>query len=231
MIPGPDSAIDLVELYICNPYPQASVSYDRTTPINQDVTATLTILTGNGIQNCSIINNAGSDQFLFTGDGSFTFAYTCTDRFLNVVTGSATATVSGIDKTLPTADIHYRFTLPTSGSVGVSLTGFSEPITITNNSGSDYYEFTSNGNFTFEFVDGAGNTGSRTVTVANIRPEYPIEDTYNSGLLVNQDEIDDWVRVFSGNKYCVYRTLTVDIGMNSYAVLPAWGCFKTQTPL
>lgn len=50
-------------------------------------------------------------------------------------------------------------------------------------------------------------------------------------MLIAQDEIDNYVRVFSGNKYCVYRTLTVDIGMNSYATLPAWGCFTSSIPL
>lgn len=73
----------------------------------------------------------------------------------------------------PTATIHYSITGATNQDVVASLTGESEPITITNNSGSRAYAFTGNASFTFEFVDAAGNTGATTATVSGIDKTAP----------------------------------------------------------
>ena len=80
----------------------------------------------------------------------------------------ATRTISVIDTTAPTWVISYNTTLPTNGNVTATLTWASESITVTNNGGSTSYVFTTNGSFTFEYVDAAGNTGSATATVNNI---------------------------------------------------------------
>jgi len=54
------------------------------------------------------------------------------------------------------------------------LTGRSEPITITNNSGTNVYTFTGNGTFIFTFQDASGNTGEATATVTRIDKIKPI---------------------------------------------------------
>lgn len=79
-----------------------------------------------------------------------------------------------MDTTSPTASVTYSTLSTTSGSVTATLTGASEPITITNNAGSPNYVFGSNGSFTFTFQDGSGNTGSTVASVANIDTTAPV---------------------------------------------------------
>lgn len=145
--------------------PTAEVNYSVTKPINGDVTATLV----NPSEPITITNNGGSDRYIFSENGSFTFEFK--DAAGN--TGMAIATVAWIDKTVPTAGVSYYPIDPTNGNVTASLVDPSEPITITNNGGSDQYTFTENGSFTFEFKDAAGNTGTVTATVTWIDKEIP----------------------------------------------------------
>jgi hypothetical protein len=77
-----------------------------------------------------------------------------------------------VDTIAPTANIDYSTTAPTNGDVTATLDP-SESVTVTNNSGSMTYLFTSNDSFTFEFIDAAGNTGSALATVTNIDKENP----------------------------------------------------------
>ena len=55
----------------------------------------------------------------------------------------------------------YDITDKTNKEVIATLGNASEEITIINNDGKDTYTFTKNGNFTFEFVDKAGNNSFR----------------------------------------------------------------------
>ena len=87
------------------------------------------------------------------------------------------------DITSPTATISYSTTEPTNLSVYATLQP-SESVTVTNNDGNTVHTFTDNGNFTFQFVDPAGNTGSATATVNNIDKisptgsiSYSVDDT------------------------------------------------------
>lgn len=74
---------------------------------------------------------------------------------------TATGTV---DFVIPTAIVSYT----QSGSfINATLTGSSEPITVTNNTGSLIKTFNTNGDFTFNFIDEAGNTGSTVATVSS----------------------------------------------------------------
>lgn len=86
-----------------------------------------------------------------------------------------------VDTTAPTATIEYSTTGATNGSVIATLTGASEAITVTNNSGALTYEFVSNGTFEFQFADASGNTGATTATVANIDTVAPLS---SSGLII-----------------------------------------------
>lgn len=169
--------------------PAATVTYDIRELTKQDVTATVTFDEG-GV---TILDEEGNklengDTHVFTENGSYTFYYVgpLGNR------GTAVATVDWIDKTAPTAEIEYSTTESTNGEVIAKLVNASEPITITNNNGSDTYTFTENEEFTFEFVDKVGNKGTAIATVTWIKdlPEEPDNpenpDEYKLGD-INQD--------------------------------------------
>jgi hypothetical protein len=118
------------------------------------------------VDGSGVIMTASSGTVDTTTLDTYTLTYSYTDAAGN--TGTITRIVHVIDTTLPTAAIVYSTTGSTRQDVIATLTGASEPITITNNSGSGIYTFTSNGFFTFNFVDANGNTGSTTATVFNI---------------------------------------------------------------
>ncbi len=80
---------------------------------------------------------------------------------------SASLSIANIDKINPTATINYSTLVVTNENVIATLVP-SETVTVTNNGGLFTYTFTQNGLFTFEFVDQAGNTGSKTAMVNNI---------------------------------------------------------------
>ena len=73
--------------------PTAVVAYSTTAPTNQAVVATIT-----PSEAAAITNNGGSTSYTFTANGSFTFEFM--DEAGNK--GTATATVSNIDTTVPT---------------------------------------------------------------------------------------------------------------------------------
>ena len=77
-----------------------------------------------------------------------------------------------IDTSAPTATVAYDITSPTNGSVTATITP-NKSVTVTNNGGLLTYTFTSNGSFTFQFIDSVGNTGSVTATVNNIDTTPP----------------------------------------------------------
>ena len=115
-------------------------------------------------------NNGGSTGYTFTGNSSFTFEFT--DAYGN--TGSETAIVARINKGTITGSVTYSPSTPTSGNVIATVNFNTGGITISNNGGSTGYLFTGNSSFTFEFQDGAGNTGSETATVNWIDKAAPL---------------------------------------------------------
>lgn len=135
--------------------PTASVKYSTTWATNGDVIAYLT-----GRSETLTWVNAYNHTFTWNGSRTFTFQ----DAAGN--TGSVVATVNNIDKTIPTWTITYN---PTSWAYVswniIATLSTSETVTISNNWWSNAYTFTWNGDFTFNFVDAAGNTGSTTATV------------------------------------------------------------------
>lgn len=88
-----------------------------------------------------------------------------------------------IDNTPPTATIVYappQASWWTMGPVIATLTGESEPITITNNAWSRDYSFALDGSFVYTFQDAVGNTWSATAEVTWIDLVPPAPDvTYN----------------------------------------------------
>jgi len=105
---------------------------------------------------------------------------------------SSTATVTWIDKVTPTATVNYDITWMTNQNVIATLAWFSDPwITITNNWWLQYYTFTGNGSFTFEFTEPAGNTWSTTATVNWIDKEAPTYTWVVDGSM-NTSPINVW---------------------------------------
>jgi len=125
---------------------------------NKDVTAKLAAYDDKST--VTILNNDGSDEYVFTENGEFTFEF-C-DEAGNI--GTATAIISRIDKIPPQVEVDYSITTVTNISVMATITA-NEPITVINNKGSNVYYFTENGLFTFEVVDRAGNMVTRTAGV------------------------------------------------------------------
>jgi hypothetical protein len=79
--------------------------------------------------------------------------------------------VSNIDKISPIGNVIYSKVSPTNQSVLATLLVNEEYEML--NDGERYYEFTSNGNHTFTFIDLAGNQSSITATVNNIDKTAP----------------------------------------------------------
>lgn len=108
------------------------------------------------------ITSVGGASHTFTGNASFTFTYH--DEYGN--NGSEIATVSQIDKDVPICTPVYNPEINTNGNVTATL-NCSETITVTNHTSTSYI-YTGNGDFTFQFVDRAGNTGSTFTEVTRI---------------------------------------------------------------
>ncbi|MFE8697850.1 immunoglobulin-like domain-containing protein [Cytobacillus sp. FJAT-53684] len=82
--------------------------------------------------------------------------------------------INNIDSTSPIGDIEYLTPpdLMTNANKTVKLIT-DEPVQVTNNNGEFTHTFTTNGSFTFEFKDEAGNISSATAEVRNIDKEGP----------------------------------------------------------
>lgn len=152
------------------PSPTAGIEYSITEKTNQDVVARLV----NTSTNVKITNNDGSDTYTFTENGEFTFEFV--DEATGL-TGTSTARVDWIDKNVPSADIDYSTTDPTTGDVTATLkpneevtiigteNGATEGNTGDPNKKNDEVTFDKNGVYTFYYEDEAGNVGSTSATV------------------------------------------------------------------
>lgn len=141
------------------------LTYDKTEATNSDVTVTVVF-----DKLAEVTNNYGSLTYIFTENGEFTFKYV--DAAGN--TGSITAKVTWIDKVAPVATVNYDKTTSTNRNVTATVSFNEQGVTVTNNDGKPSYTFTQNGEFTFEYVDAAGNTGSITAKVDWIINDVPI---------------------------------------------------------
>ena len=119
-------------------------------------------------ENKNYITNMNTFSYEFIQNGEFTFEFV--DRAGNK--GSKTAKVTWIDTEIPQANITYDIVTPTNKNVTATL-NFNEKVIVTNNNGSNSYTFTKNGEFTFEFMDEAGNRNSVNVRVDWIDKEAP----------------------------------------------------------
>ena len=154
--------------------PIITIGEYETNPTNEDVIVTATVNEG----------TLNTSSHTFTENGTFTF--TAIDEAGN--SSSKTVTITNIDKEAPRGLISYDKTTWTNTNVIAKLTP-SEDVTVTNNGGSFTYEFTTNGTFTFNFVDAAGNTGSATATVSNIDKVKPALNLYDGTLRNNESHV------------------------------------------
>ncbi|VVB57434.1 Uncharacterised protein [uncultured archaeon] len=113
---------------------------------------------------------ANGTSFILSAEGTHTVSYYSTDSAGNAEPAK-TQTLQ-IDKTAPTASVSYNATSATNGDVLATLAP-SENVTITNNGGNSTYLFTTNGEFTFQFQDAAGNSGSAAAAVSTIDKTAP----------------------------------------------------------
>ena len=111
--------------------------------------------------NGNYVTNINPFTYEFLSNGEFTFEFV--DAAGNK--GTATAKVDWIDTKAPKATIEYDITSLTNKNVTASISFDEENVTVTNNNKKTNYVFTKNGEFTFEFRDAAGNTGSITAKV------------------------------------------------------------------
>ena len=92
-----------------------------------------------------------------------------------------------VNKTGIEATINYSTTESTTDPVIATVTFNKEGITITNNEGKNTYEFTDNGEFTFEYVDEAGRIGSITAKVDWIKKKEVVGQDGEWKYFVNSD--------------------------------------------
>jgi len=175
------------------------VSEIRTTAYwtNKDVVVTIT-----ASDDLSNVIYTNGNSYTFTKNGSHTFNFTDAADNKN----SYTAEVSNIDKDVPKANISYTVDGTsyngefTNKDITAKLDLVSlSPINITNNGGSDTYTFTSNGEFTFEFINEAGNSGSKKAVINKIDKLAPTSYvTYSETTWTNKDVVatlhvsDEW---------------------------------------
>lgn len=175
------------------------VSEMRTTEdwTNQDVVVTIT-----AEDDFSNVTYTNGNSYTFTKNGSHTFNFTDAAGNKN----SYTAEVTNIDKNVPTANISYtvdgasyhdQFT--NKNITATLIVDSLSPVNITNNGGSDTYTFTSNGEFIFEFINEAGNSGSKKVVIDKIDKLAPTSYvTYSETTWTNKDVVatlhvfDEW---------------------------------------
>ncbi len=120
-------------------------------------------------------------EFLDNGEFIFEFVDLAGNK------GTATATVDWIDFEEPKATLTYSKDTLTNEDVTVTIS-FNEEASVTNNNRSQSYIFKDNGEFTFDFRDLAGNSGSVTAKVNWIDKTAPTAD-------LKYENVDDKVVV------------------------------------
>lgn len=164
--------------------PTGVLTYSEQGWTNQDVTVTLQTFDNSGAE-VTLLNPEGS-QHTFTENGSLTFQLRDAAGNVNTVEG----VVDRIDKTAPTASVRYSTTAPTNALVRATIEPNEPGVIIDNNNGSKVLDFNSNGSFTFDMIDRAGNTGSITATVGNIVRDGPgVEVVYSTTEVTNGNVI------------------------------------------
>ncbi|NLC67926.1 MAG: DUF5011 domain-containing protein [Clostridiaceae bacterium] len=152
---------------------------------NENVTVTISF--PNESEPVTILNNNGSNTYVFSNNGSFTF------QFVDVAgnEGSCQVVISKIDRTPPGGRLEYSTLTWTNQDVVVTLIAEDdscEPVIVLNDEvdkENNTYIFTENGSFTFRFRDAAGNTSTLTAQVDRIDKEPPVLKVMYSNVVVD----------------------------------------------
>ena len=136
--------------------PSAGVSCNINTLTNKDVLCKLVDYDKDKIEVLT------STSHLFKENGQYSFIIK--DKF-TYNKNEIIAKVDWIDKKGPLGILNYNIKNKTDKNVTVKISFDKKKVTILNNNGKNYYTFTKNGNFTFKYVDEAGNIGSSTAKV------------------------------------------------------------------
>lgn len=135
--------------------------------------------------------SSGDNVILSATDGLFNIETRATDHVGNVA--AKTYGPFMLDNTSPEAVITYTPSKRTANNVEAKIS-FNEKTFVTNNSASETYIFSENGEFTFEYTDEAGNTASKVAVVDWIdrsKPQSRLEITDESGQ--NKINPEQWV--------------------------------------
>ncbi len=149
--------------YIDRKIPTAEIIYTPSTMTNKDVRAILMMK-----EPGRILTNGGKMEYIFTQNGEFTFEFE--DYAGNI--GSKTAYVTWMDKIPPVVSLEYSNKEKTNKPVDVTLK-VEENSIIMNNGGSHRRTFYTNGEYTFNVRDEAGNISLIKAIVENIDGDKP----------------------------------------------------------
>ena len=166
---GNEGQVPLAVTWIDREAPTGTLQYSTRNWTHDDVIVTLNVTDNSGQAPIFIEGGSeGGGVHRFTENGAYTFIVE--DAAGN--RSSFTAVVDRIDRTPPEGKIFYSITGPTNTAVRAVLVA-NEPITVLNADG-EVYDFTDNGEFTFEFADRAGNRSSATARVDWIDRTPPV---------------------------------------------------------
>lgn len=212
----------------CDPIDETAPIITVNTLTTNDTTPTITgtvietnkvavKITVNSKEYTAIVNegNWSAEVTDALAEGTYKVIATAEDESGNIGTDTTTDELT-IDTTEPMATVDYSTTDITKEDVIATITP-NESITVTNNGGSLSYTFTTNGEFTFEFVDKAGNTGSVTAVVSNIdkeAPAAPIISSIASDNFINSLE-ESSVEVIGTAEADSLVNVTLSDGVNS----------------
>lgn len=142
-------AFNLYQDLTKNPHPTAGVGYSTMESTNDNVVARLI----NPSTKIKITNNNGSDTYVFTENGTFTFEFV--DEL--GVSGSAVATVDWIDKKIPTADVEYK--IDSDNKLMILLDNLNEDVYLLdkNDKKISYIEVNDNKVSSFHYLNSEGN--------------------------------------------------------------------------
>ncbi len=143
-------AFNLYQDLTKNPHPTAGVAYSTTEKTNGVVIARLV----NPSTKITITNNNGSDTYIFSENGNFTFEF----EDENGAKGSAEAKVTWIDKDTPTADVKYK--LDEDKKIRILLDNISENVYILdeNNNKTNYIEVENGKTKSVSYLNSEGET-------------------------------------------------------------------------
>lgn len=169
--------------------PTATLSPSTTAWTSGNVTLTLSAISdtgGSGMKSVKLPNGQTETTFTnktYTVSANGTYTFTLEDHAGNVST--RTVNVSNIDKTDPTANLTQNPTGWTNGNVTLTLSSISDTGgsgfksvklpdgAIQTSSSNKTYVVSSNGTYSFEIEDNAGNKTVKPLTVSNIDKTAP----------------------------------------------------------